>query len=82
MFSINLVFIDRQTIQRLNKKYRQKDYTPAVLSFYYGEKDSPIAEIFVCPAEAKKQNLSIEELVTHGLKNLLPEIPTATFNRP
>ena len=36
MFSINLVFVDAQTMRRLNKKYRNIDKATTVLSFYYG----------------------------------------------
>jgi len=35
-----------------------------------------LGEIIICPSVAKKQNLSIEELVVHGIKSLLSEIPT------
>lgn len=36
-----------------------------------------LGEIIICPVAAKKQNLSIESLVTHGFKSLLSQIPTA-----
>lgn len=85
MFSINLVFVDAKTIRRLNKKYRKKDKVTTVLSFYYGRQNNfsneCLGEIIICLAEAKKQNLSIESLVVHGLKSLLPQIPTAKLQR-
>ena len=88
MFSINLIFVDTKTIRRFNKKYRQIDKAATVLSFNYGEKGQAkfpsdsgetgcLGEIVICLSEAKKQNLSIEELVIHGLKNILSEIPTS-----
>jgi len=83
---INLVFVDPKTAQGLNQKYRNKDYIPTVLEFYYkgqnGQADFPIncednvlGEIILCMQEAKKQGLTVEELISHGLKNLLSEIP-------
>ena len=91
MFSINLVFVNAKTMRRLNKEYRQKDKATTVLSFYYGDRgqakfpsvpqEKCLGEIIICPAEAKKQNLSIESLVVHGLKNLLPQISTAKLQR-
>lgn len=92
MFSINLIFVNAKTMRRLNKEYRQKDKATTVLSFYYGHQkgrakfpsvtqEECLGEIIICPAEAKKQNLSIESLVVHGLKNLLPQIPTAKLQR-
>lgn len=83
MFSINLVFVDKQTIRRLNKKYRKIDKATTVLSFYYGGDGAGeiVGEIFICPAMAKEQNLKLEDLVTHGFKNLLSEIPTTAFDR-
>ncbi|HUS60155.1 MAG TPA: rRNA maturation RNase YbeY [Nevskiaceae bacterium] len=81
MFSINLVFVDAKTIRRLNKKYRKKDKVTTVLSFYYGGQANfsteCLGEIIICPTEAKKQNIKTEDLVVHGLKSLLPQIPTA-----
>lgn len=40
-----------------------------------------LGEIIVCPTEAKKQNIKIEDLVVHGLKSLLPQISTAKLQR-
>lgn len=82
MISINLVLVDKKTIRRLNKKYRKADKAATVLSFNYGQVNFPLApsemrclgEIVVCPSEAKKQNLSIETLVVHGLQNFLSQI--------
>ena len=88
MFFINLVLVDQKTIRDLNKKYRKIDQPTTVLSFYYGGKEikkgaGPIClgEIFICPAVAKKQNLSLEELANHGFKNLLSEISPAEISR-
>jgi rRNA maturation RNase YbeY len=51
-WEISLVFVGPKKAQELNKKLRKKEYTPNVLSYVAGEKN---AEIFICPAEAKKQ---------------------------
>lgn len=93
MFSVNLVFVDAKTIRKLNKKYRQLDKVATVLSFYYGaspevrrtkaggeeKAGAPgvLGEVVICLSEAKKQNLTIEKLVSHGFKNLLSEIPAS-----
>ena len=81
MFSVNLVFVDAKTIRKLNKKYRQLDKVATVLSFYYGEEraglSNVLGEVVICLSEAKKQNLTIEKLVSHGFKNLLSEIPAS-----
>ncbi len=88
MFSINLIFVDAKTIRRLDEKYRKKDKVATVLSFYYGAPTKVrrtkgggqadcLGEIVICLSEAKKQNLTIEDLVIHGLRNLLSQIPTA-----
>jgi len=92
---INLVFVDAKTARNLNKKYRGQNKVATVLSFNYrqtgqarqAEKqfeqlDDCFGEIVICLSAAKKQNLSIEELVIHGLRNLLSQIPTTTLERP
>lgn len=78
---INLVFVDGKTAERLNKKYRGQDYTPTVLSFCYNDGQATIGEIIICLSEAKKQNLTLEKLVNHGLKNLLSQIPAAKLSK-
>lgn len=78
MFSINLVFVDAKTIRKLNKDYRGLDKATTVLSFYYGEgRPHCLGEIFICQSLAKKQGLKTEELIIHGYKSLLSQIPTA-----
>jgi len=83
MFFINLVFVDRKTIRELNKKYRNSDKPTTVLSFYYGEEGAgiPLGEVFICLEEAKKQKIKLEELIPHGVNNILSEIPTAKARR-
>lgn len=92
MISINLVFTDAKKIRELNRKYRGIDKVTSILTFYYGPYFVPptggtsrgkqakfsdcLGEIIICPLVAKKKNLSIEELVVHGIKSLLSEIST------
>jgi ssRNA-specific RNase YbeY (16S rRNA maturation enzyme) len=73
--SINLVFVSPKQAQALNRQYRQQNYVPAVLSFYYGEQNACWGEIIICLKEAKKQQLTLKTLVNHGLQNLLSQIP-------
>ena len=51
-WEISLVFIGPAKARALNKKLRNKTYTPQVLSYALGAKSG---EIFICLAEAKKQ---------------------------
>ncbi|PJC28356.1 rRNA maturation RNase YbeY [Candidatus Shapirobacteria bacterium CG_4_9_14_0_2_um_filter_39_11] len=90
MISINLVFTDAKKIRELNRKYRGIDKVTSILTFYYGpyfvpptggtsrgkQAGVPLGEIIICLSEAKKQGISIEKLVIHGIKSLLSEIPT------
>jgi rRNA maturation RNase YbeY len=83
MFFINLVFVDRKIIWKLNKKYRKVDKPTTVLSFYYGKGQAnfPAGEVFICPQEAKRQKIKLEELIFHGVNNILSEIPAAETRR-
>ncbi len=60
-WTLNIVFIDANSIQNLNKTYRQKDSVTDVLSFHYfddfsGLKKNDIAgEIVLCEEVLKKQ---------------------------
>ncbi len=74
-YDLSLQFVGPTRAQKLNATYRQKTYTPNVLSF-------PLApdtgEIFICPQvavkEAAKYNLSksgyVAYLFIHGLLHL------------
>ncbi len=74
-YRLSLVFIGASRAQSLNKQYRNKDYTPNVLSFPLTPTDG---EIFITPAIAKKEcgkfNLSykgyIGFLYIHSLLHL------------
>jgi rRNA maturation RNase YbeY len=81
---IGIVFVDSQTIKRLNKEYRGQAKPTTVLSFSQlegqafpqGGKEIYLGDVVICPPEAEKQGLDIEDLINHGLTNLLSEIST------
>jgi len=74
-YSLSLTFIGKTRATSLNKQYRNKNYSPNVLSFPLDETNG---EIFICPAvsqtEAKSYNLSpdgyVAFLFIHGLLHL------------
>lgn len=51
-WDISLVFVSSVKARELNRKLRNKDYTPNVLSYTVGEKSG---EIIICPATAQQQ---------------------------
>ena len=51
-YNLSLVFCGNRKSKELNKKYRNKDYTPNVLSFPL---DKETGEIFINPHVAKKE---------------------------
>ena len=71
-YTLSLVFIGTKKAAQLNEQYRQKTYSPNVLSFPLDEKTG---EIFICPkvaqSQAAKYNLSTQGYVAflfiHGL---------------
>ena len=96
-YYINLVFVDTEKMRQLNKQYRSLDEPTTVLTFNYlsDEDRSPqeetktkavlengcLGEILICPEQAKEKNLSIEELLSHGIKRFLPQIQAAEDRR-
>ncbi len=51
-YELSLTFIGRDRAATLNKKYRNKDYIPNILSFPLDEK---VGEIYICPDIAKRE---------------------------
>lgn len=51
-YELSLVFADKKTAVKLNQQYRNKDYTPNILSFPYSKNTG---EIFIHLPTAKKQ---------------------------
>ena len=74
-YELSLVFIGKTRAASLNKQYRNKSYSPNVLSFPL---DEGTGEIFICPqvaqAEAAKYNLTptnyVAFLFIHGCLHL------------
>lgn len=51
-YSLSLVFVGERRAQALNKKHRNKEYVPNVLSFPL---DAAHGEVFIAPAVAKRE---------------------------
>lgn len=74
-FVLNIVFLKEKEIQELNIKYRNKNYTPNVLTFPY---DEISGEIFICKKIARSQyksfnlnyNSFLKLLIIHGCLHL------------
>lgn len=81
---INLIFIGKNKMKSIAKKYKQEDEALPVLSFLYQEKkgetniDHLLGEVFVCYPQAvlmaahrnKKVDNIIAFLVKHGIENI------------
>ena len=66
-YSLSLVFVGEKSIQKLNFNYRGKNKPTNILSFSL---DKKFGEIFICPAIARKESLSLAFLFIHGLTHL------------
>lgn len=74
--ALSLIFVDSQSIRRLNNYWRGKNKETTVLSFSFDEE--MLGDIFLCPEEIKKQvkkfNLPLDsfyqKLVIHSLLHL------------
>lgn len=84
--SVDVTIVDNKKIQKLNKKYRDKDYATDVLSFGFDEKELyqdlpilPLGELVIShekvEAQATEFNHSIRReycyLFSHGLIHLM-----------
>lgn len=80
---VSLRFVDSQEMRKLNKQYRGLDEPTTVLTFSQQETEEgqafpkppgkliSLGDLVICLAEAKKQSWSLEQLLIHGLKNLI-----------
>ncbi|HUV43094.1 MAG TPA: rRNA maturation RNase YbeY [Patescibacteria group bacterium] len=80
---VSLIFVKGQIMRRLNRQYREIDQVTTVLTFSQQEKnegqafpESPrklkiLGDLVICLEEAEKKGYSLEELLVHGLKNLI-----------
>jgi len=75
---INIILVDNDYIQDLNKKYRQKDYPTDVLTFEDGT-DDYLGDVFVSVDKCDEQRIRFDHsfdrelgfLVCHGLLHTL-----------
>ncbi len=75
--TVNVVFVDKETISKLNSKFRKKRGATDVLTFPYGDEDL-FGEIYVCldvvEENARAFNNTLErelvEVVVHGILHL------------
>jgi probable rRNA maturation factor len=71
---VNIVFVTRPKIQKLNKEYRKKDQPTDVLTFTL-ETEPISGEIYICP-EYIAQEYEVEKIlrnIIHGFLHLLGE---------
>jgi len=80
---LSLRFVNSQEMRQLNRQYRGLDKPTTVLTFSQQETEEgqafpkpqrkliSLGDLVICLAEAKKQDQSFEQLLIHGLKNLL-----------
>ena len=61
---LSIAVVGSREIQRLNKKYRNKDKPTDVLSFDYGES----GEVVLCPQQIKGK---IDYVLVHGILHIL-----------
>lgn len=61
-YNLSLVFCGNRKSKELNKKYRNKDYTPNILSFPI---DKESGEIFINPHVAKKEAKDFQKSYTN-----------------
>lgn len=61
-YDVSLVFVGKKRAATLNKEYRNKTYSPNVLSFPL---DEVTGEIFICPQVAEREAAKYE-LTTKG----------------
>jgi probable rRNA maturation factor len=69
---LTIRFVNRAEIQKLNRDYRGKMYSPNVLTFNYANRSSQVeADIILCwpvlQAEAKQQHKSLSAHLAHLL---------------
>lgn len=67
--SISVAFVDKPEIQKLNKKFRQKDTPTDVLSFNLNE-EGYLGEVVICPEMVKEKGEEILEVFIHGILHL------------
>jgi probable rRNA maturation factor len=73
--AVNIIFVDKNHIQELNREYRKKDQVTDVLSFNIDSNDT-LGEIYICPEYViktiSKENFTEEiiRIMIHGILHL------------
>lgn len=71
---IEIMFVDEDEIQALNKKFRHKDTPTDVLSFpleQFKTKKNILGSLIICPSIVFKKEETMEDVTKHGLLHLL-----------
>lgn len=77
--SVEVVYLDEQSIIELNKKHLQKSYITDIITFHYHDEDEPIeASLFCCAQRIKEQAKEYESnerkefsrVLIHGILHL------------
>ena len=76
---INIVFVSKEEILRINNQYLQHNYFTDIITFDYSERNLVSGDLFICidvvKENAKEYSLSLNEelkrVVIHGILHLL-----------
>src|SRR3989344_3753631 len=75
---VNVYLIDGRTMRKMNREFRGQDKATDVLAFPYPDDfpmpkgaKRPLGDIYLNPAYIKKNNETLEYLLTHGILHLL-----------
>ena len=82
---LNIIFVGKNKIRSLSKKYKKEDVAHPVLAFSYHEKNNDekfLGEIVLCYPQAillaaerqKRVDDIIWQLIKHGINNLLSDL--------
>lgn len=78
-YDVNLIFIGRNKMKEIAKKYKKEDVALPVLAFPYKSTDNLIGEIFICYPQAillaAERNKTVNQIMTflieHAIKNII-----------
>lgn len=77
--TLNVVFVDKQAIKQINKKFLKHNYVTDVISFDLSDEETSLGEIYICvdvaEYQAKEYRVSLTDelrrLAIHGLLHIL-----------
>lgn len=77
--TIDITFVDKKTIKKLNKTHLNHDYVTDILTFNLNTTETPIGDIYICPDKAKENAKTFHHtfenevhlLVIHGILHLI-----------